>query len=189
MRLSITEKTLEPLAKLAKDPFCYSERSEESCIFSQLRSLTSFRRTEINSFLRASFNNCYKPAREAYHTNLQTNDNFLVGADPCVRHEQRRTRGCAPKVPYFLIATRYQWKIARIASTLRPDLKKTPAGRPGALAIQVGSEVRRSFFSESAGGLYPAGRSPAGRRWGGWAPGDRWRCRPSDRFPDHQLPA
>ena len=49
--------------------------------------------------------------------------------------------------------------------------KKPPAGRPGAQMIQVGSEVKRRFFSSCAGGPGPAGRSPgnkprAGRRRG-----------------------
>jgi hypothetical protein len=51
----------EPLAKLSKDPSCHSEQSEESRIFRRLRSFTSFRTTEINSFARGSKVFSYPP--------------------------------------------------------------------------------------------------------------------------------
>jgi hypothetical protein len=46
--------TYEALAKLPIDNNCHSERSEESRIFKRLRSFTSFRMTEKNTFARGS---------------------------------------------------------------------------------------------------------------------------------------
>jgi hypothetical protein len=46
LRGAQNEKTIEPLAKLPINNHCHSERSEESCISSWLRSFTPFRMTE-----------------------------------------------------------------------------------------------------------------------------------------------